>query len=64
MLRFDSAIIFSPILKSNISGNFNIKTCGLDVLLFSEWINKYPFYNWIDLIVFLYTFLWFVLIDT
>ena len=39
MLRFDEAIIFSPILKSNLLVSFNIKTCGLDVLLFSEFIN-------------------------
>ena len=39
MQRFDSAIIFLPILKSNLFVGFNIKTCGLDVLLFTEFIN-------------------------
>ena len=39
MLRFDKAIVFSPNLKSNLLVNFNIKTCSLDVLLFSEFIN-------------------------
>ena len=39
MLRFDKVIIFSPIVKSNLLVSFNIKTCGLDVLLFSEFIN-------------------------
>ena len=39
MLWFDKAIIFSPILKSNLLVSFNIKTYGLDVLLFSEFIN-------------------------
>ena len=38
MLRFDKAIIFSRILKSNLLVSFNIKTCGSDVL-FSEFIN-------------------------
>ena len=39
MLRFDKAVVFSPILKSNFLVSFNIKTCTLDVLLFSELIN-------------------------
>ena len=58
MLRFDKAIIFSHILKSNLLVNFNIKTCGSDVWLFSEFINiVYIVYNCIDLITLLYTFL-------
>ena len=57
MLRFDKAIIFSAILKSNLLVNFNIKTYGLDVLLFSEFINIVSIYNWIDLIILLFTFL-------
>ena len=32
MLRFDKAITFLPILKSNLLVSFNVKTCGLDVL--------------------------------
>ena len=39
MLKFDKAIIFSPILRSNLLVSFNVKTCGLDVLLFFEFIN-------------------------
>ena len=39
MLRFDKAIIFSPLLKSNLSVSLSIKTCGLEVLLFSEFLN-------------------------
>ena len=39
MLRFGKAIIFSPILKSNLLLSFNFETCGLEVLLFSEFIN-------------------------
>ena len=58
MLRFDKAIIFSHILKSNLFVNFNIKTGGSDVWLFSEFINiVYIVYNCIDLITLLYTFL-------
>ena len=71
MLRFDKAIIFSPILKSNLLVSFNIKTCGLDVLLFPKFINivsivyrlhlqlesvRHVRY-WIDLIMLFYTFL-------
>ena len=40
MLRFDKAITFLPILKSNLLVSLSIKTCGLGVLLFSEFINK------------------------
>ena len=29
MLRFDKAIIFSPISKSNLLVSFNTKLCGL-----------------------------------
>ena len=58
MLRFDKAVIFSPILKSNLLVSFDIKKWGLDVLLFSEFINiVFSVYNWIDFIMLLYTFL-------
>ena len=40
MLRFDKAITFWPIPKSNLLVRFNVETCDLDVLLFSE-IHKY-----------------------
>ena len=39
MLRFDKVIVSSPIVKSNLLVSFKIKTCGLDVLLCSEFIN-------------------------
>ena len=39
MLRFDNVILFSALLKFNLSVSLSIKTCGLDVLLFSEFIN-------------------------
>ena len=38
MLRFDKAIIFSPLLKSNLSVSLSIKMCGSEVY-FSEFIN-------------------------
>ena len=58
MLRFDKATIFSHILKSNLLVNFDIETCGSDVLLFSEFINiVYIVCHCIDLITLLYTFL-------
>ena len=36
MLRFDKSITFLPIFKSTLIISFNIKICGLGVLLFSE----------------------------
>ena len=54
MLRFDNAVTFLSNLKFNLSVSFNFNMYGLDVLLFSEFINN-PFYN--DLIKLLYTFL-------
>ena len=39
ILRFDRAILFSPLLESNLSVNLSIKTCGLEVWLFFEFIN-------------------------
>ena len=39
MLKFDKAIIFSPVPKSNLSVNLSIKTYGWEVLLF--WVHKY-----------------------
>ena len=64
MLRFDKAIIFLPILKSNLLLSFNNKTCDLGVLLFSEFVNAVStfIHIWvqfycIDLIMLLHTFL-------
>ena len=39
MQRFDEAIIFSPLLKYNLSVSLSIKMRGSEVLLFSEFIN-------------------------
>ena len=39
MLRFDKAIIFLPIRKSNLLVSLKVNTYGLDVILFSEFIN-------------------------
>ena len=56
MLRFDMAITLLSNLKSNLLVSFNVNICGLDVLLFSEFINIVSiFYN--DFIKLLYTFL-------
>ena len=56
--RFDKAILFSPLLKSDLSVSLSIKTCGSEVLLFSEFINiASTFYNCIDLIMLLSSFL-------
>ena len=58
MLRFDKAITFLPILKSILLVSFDIKICGLGVLLFSEFINIVSiFYIFMDLIMLLCTFL-------
>ena len=56
-LRLDKAIFFSPLLQSNFSVSLNITTWGLEVLLFSEFINIVSiFYTCIDLIVIIYFF--------
>ena len=56
MLGFDMAITLLSSLKSNLLVSFNVNTCGLDVLLFSKFINIVSiFCN--DLIKLLYTFL-------
>ena len=56
MLRFDMAITLLSNLKSNLLVSFNVNTCGLDVLLFFEFISIVSyFYN--DLIKLLYIFL-------
>ena len=48
--------MLSPILKSNLLVNLSIKMCGLEVLLFSEFINIVSIaYIWMDLIKLLYT---------
>ena len=57
MLRFDKAITFLPILKSNLSISFDIKICGLGVLLFTEFIYILSvFYIFMDLMVIVYFF--------
>ena len=39
MLRFDKAIIFLRIRKCNLLVSLKVNTYGLDVILFSEFIN-------------------------
>ena len=39
MLRFDTAINLLTNLKFNLLVSYNVNVCGLDVLLFSEFIN-------------------------
>ena len=61
MLRFDKAIIYSPLVDSNLSVSFSIKIYGSEVFLFSELINIVSIFNWmqfhcIDLIMLLYMF--------
>ena len=66
MLRFDNVILFSALLKFNLSVSLSIKTCGLDVLLFSEFINIvfvfYTLLNRFDYVVvyFFCDFLWLI----
>ena len=45
MLRFDEAIIFSPLLKSNLSMGLNIRMSDSENLLFSEFINIVSIFN-------------------
>ena len=39
MLRFDKAILFSSLLRSNLSVSLSIKIYGSEVSLFSEFKN-------------------------
>ena len=57
MLRFDEAIVFSPILKSNLLVSLSVKTCDSEFLLF--WVHKYSiyFYTLMDLFMLFYIFL-------
>ena len=51
-------MLFSPLPKSNLSVNLSIKTCGLEDLLFFEFINIVSiFCICIELFMLLYTFL-------
>ena len=65
MLRFDKVITFLPILQSNLLAFFNTKTCGLGVLLFSQFMNIMSIfiyrYIWLCYCI---LFEWFVSIDT
>ena len=56
MLRFDTATFFLPFYKSILSVKLSNKMCGLEVLLFPEFINIVSIYICIDLILLLYTF--------
>ena len=42
MLRFDKATLFSPLCKSIFSVRLSIETCGVEVLLFSGFIDIVP----------------------
>ena len=59
MLRFNKAAYLSPIFNSSLSERLSNNLWGSDVLLFLEFLNKVfiLFYNFIDLIILLYTFL-------
>ena len=59
MLKFDKAIVFSPILKSNLLVSLSIKTCDSEFLLFSEFIDivSICIYMLMYLIMLFYTFL-------
>ena len=39
VLRFHKTMLFSPLRKFILSVRLSIKTCGLEVLMFSEFIN-------------------------
>ena len=39
MLRFDKAVLFSSLLKPNLSVSLSIKACGSEVSVFSEFTN-------------------------
>ena len=59
MLRFDKARYLSLLFKFILSGRLSNSLWGSDVLLFSEFINivSILFYNFIEFIILLYTFL-------
>ena len=40
MLRFDKAILFSPIVKSNLLVSLSIKTCDSEIFTVF-WVHKY-----------------------
>ena len=50
MLRFDKAILFSPIVKSNLLVSLSIKTCDSEIFTVF-WFHKYGihFYVLMDL---------------
>ena len=62
ILKYDKAILFLPLLKSNLSVSLSIKTWALRSFTIS-WVHKYSihflYYTFIciDLIMLLYTFL-------
>ena len=57
MLRLDKAIHFLPLQKSILLVRLSNKTCDLESLLFSEFLNIISVYICIDLIILLDTFL-------
>ena len=59
MLKFYKATYLSLLFKFILSVRLSNNLCGSDVLLFLEFINIVPilFYNFIEIIILLYTFL-------
>ena len=59
MLKFYKATYLSLLFKFILSVRLSNSLCGSDVLLFLEFINIVPilFYNFIEIIILLYTFL-------
>ena len=59
MLRFDKATYLSLLFKFVLSVRLSNSLRGADVPLFLEFINRVAilFHNFIELIIFLYTFL-------
>ena len=67
MLRFDKEMLFPPLLRSVLSVRLSINTCGLEVLLFSEFMNIvsiFLYYTSIDLIILLFILLYTFLVIT
>ena len=67
MLRFDKEMLFPPLLRSVLSVRLSINTWGLEVLLFSEFMNIvsiFLYYTSIDLIILLFILLYTFLVIT
>ena len=64
MLRFDKVTLPSTLLQSTLSVRLSIKTCGLEVLLFSEFIKivsiLYVYWSNYVVVYFFSNFFWFM----